>query len=118
MVSLKKLPAAFFRTLQGNEPVRDWLLGLPEGDRKALGHAICDVEYGWPLGMPLCRSLGDGLWEIRASLPSNRIARIIFCVEGSCMVLLHGFIKKTQKTPAPDMALARQRVKELRTHKE
>src|ERR1700760_1259035 len=75
----KKLPAAFYRTPSGTEPVRDWLQDLPRDDRHKLGFDIGTVEYGWPVGMPLCRSLGDGLWEIRSDLPGNRTARVIFC---------------------------------------
>ncbi|UYN98007.1 MAG: type II toxin-antitoxin system RelE/ParE family toxin [Enhydrobacter sp.] len=105
---MKRVPAVFFRTAGGREPVREWLRGLPPEDRKAIGDDIRAVEFGWPLGMPLVRSLGDGLHEVRTRLPSRRIARVIFFVSrrGS-LVLSHGFIKKTQKLPAADMALAR-----------
>lgn len=71
------------------------------------------VQYRWPIGMPLCRSLGEGLWEVRSDLPSNRIARMIFCVAADRIIALHGFIKKTQKTPADDLALARKRKREF-----
>ena len=109
----KKVPARFYLTPTRANPVRDWLAGLPAENRRRIGHDIGTVEYGWPLGMPLCRSLGDGLWEVRSSLPSRRIARVLFCLVGSDLVLLHGFIKKTQKTPADDLALARRRKKEF-----
>jgi phage-related protein len=106
--SLKKVPAIFFRTAGGREAVRDWLKTLPIPDRKAIGDDIRAVEFGWPLGMPLVRPLGDGLHEIRARLPSRRIARVIFFVsDRGYLVLLHGFIKKTQKLPADDLALAK-----------
>jgi phage-related protein len=110
---LKKLPAAFYRSPSGSEPVRDWLKGLPEADRKTVGRDIGLVEFGWPVGMPLCRSLGEGLWEVRSSLPSGRIARVIFCVAQGRMVLLHAFIKKAQKTPPADLAFARKRRREI-----
>ena len=71
------------------------------------------IEYGWPVGTPLCRNMGEGLWEVRCSLPSRRIARVLFCLVRSEVVLLHGFIKKTQKTPPDDLALARKRQKEI-----
>lgn len=71
------------------------------------------VQFRWPVGMPLCRSIGDGLWEVRTSLPSDRIARILFCVNEGRIVVLHGFIKKTQKTPADDLELARKRKREF-----
>ena len=77
------------------------------------GQDIATVEYGWPVGMPACRSLGQGLWEVRSTLPGNRIARVIFCIAHGHMVLLHGFIKKTQKIPDEDLALARRRMKEI-----
>lgn len=71
------------------------------------------VQWRWPVGMPLCRSLRDGLWEVRSALPSDRIARVIFCAHDGVLVALHGFTKKTQKTPADDLDLARKRTKEL-----
>lgn len=108
---LKRLPARFFRSEGGREPVRDWLRGLPFEDRKILGEDIKDVEFSWPIGMPSVRSLGRGLWEVRSLLTHGRIARVIFCVEQECMVLLHGFVKKTQKTPQRDIELARRRRK-------
>ena len=110
---LKKVPAFFFQSGSGAEPVRDWLRELDEDDRKVIGEDIATVEFGWPVGMPLARSLGDGLWEVRCSLPSRREARIIFAVVAGRMVLLHGFIKKTQKTPKSDLDIARKRLKEI-----
>jgi phage-related protein len=86
---------------------------MPQDDRRSLGHDIGLVEFGWPVGMPLCRSLGGGLWEVRSDLASNRTARVIFCTANGRMVLLHGFIKRTQKTPQTDLALARKRQKEI-----
>ncbi|MGD0829551.1 MAG: type II toxin-antitoxin system RelE/ParE family toxin [Terracidiphilus sp.] len=79
--------------------VRDWLKSLPAADRQILGRNLRLVELGWPLEMPLCRPLGGGLWELRSSLSGKRIARVFFCAAQGRMVLLHGFIKKTQKTP-------------------
>jgi len=76
-----------------------------------LGEDIKDVEFSWPIGMPLVRALGGGLWEVRSSLMRGRIGRVLFCVEGECMVLLHGFVKKTQKTPQRDIELALRRRK-------
>ena len=108
---LKRLPARFYRSDSGREPVREWLKGLELEDRKGIGEDIKDVEFSWPIGMPLVRSLGSGLWEVRSSLPRGRIARVIFCVEQGCMVLLNGFIKKTQKTPQHDIDLALKRKK-------
>ena len=103
----KRIPALFFRTEAGGEPVRDWLKTLSVADKKAIGADIMAVEFGWPLGLPLCRPLQDGVHEVRTALDNNRIARVLFYVDGhERMVLLHGFIKKTRKTPAGDLALA------------
>ena len=106
---LKRLPASFYRSDSGREPVREWLKGLEPEERKAIGEDIKDVEFSWPIGMPLVRSLGRELWEVRSSLPRGRIARILFCVDQGRMVLLHGFIKKSQKTSRHDIDLALKR---------
>jgi len=105
----KRVPAIFFRTETGREPVRDWLKSLPyPDDSKRLGEDIKTVEFGWPIGMPVCRPLGHGIYEVRTDLTHHRIARVLFYIDGkSRMVLLHGFIKKTQKMPGEDLALAR-----------
>jgi len=108
---LKRLPARFYRSDSGREPVREWLKSLELADRKVLGEDIKDVEFSWPIGMPLVRPLGNDLWEVRSSLAHGRIARVLFCVTGGQMVLLHGFIKKTQKTPKQDIDLALKRMK-------
>ena len=109
----KKLPARFYRSATGAEPVRDWLLGLSKQDRRTIGLDIATVEYGWPVGMPTCRSLGARLWEVRSDLAQNRIARILFCIAHGHMVLLHAFIKKTQQTPKSDLEIVRSRQKEV-----
>ncbi|HUX85704.1 MAG TPA: type II toxin-antitoxin system RelE/ParE family toxin [Chloroflexota bacterium] len=114
MVALKKIPAVFYRTAQGAEPVRDFLLALPREDRRIVGADIATVEYGWPVGKPTCAPLGLGLWEVRSTLATNRIARVIFTLHDSQMVLLHAFIKKTQKTPPGDLEIARKRMKEAK----
>ncbi len=96
-------------------PVRDWLLSLSDADRKAIGDDIRTAEFGWPIGMPLCRSISGrkGLWEIRANLEGGRIARVLFCINDGAMVLLHGFIKKTQKTPDNELTIAERRMRGL-----
>jgi phage-related protein len=109
----KKLPAFFYESALGNRPVREWLLRLSLEDRKLVGRDIQKVEFGWPLGMPYCRSLGNGLWEIRSDLTNERIGRVIFCIARERMVLLHGFVKKTQKTPPQDLKLALRRMREV-----
>ena len=110
---MKRLPAAFYQLPSGREPVRDWLKALGPEDRKIIGEDIKDVEFSWPIGMPLCRPLGKGLWEVRSDITDGRIARVLFCLHKEKMVLLHGFIKKTQKTPSADIDLAAKRRKEL-----
>jgi len=109
----KIIPAVFYKTDKGNEPVRSWLLKLEKDDRKTVGGDLKDVEYGWPVGMPLCRPLGNGLWEVRSNISDSRIARVIFCIWQEKLALLHGFIKKTQKTPDADIKLALKRKKEI-----
>jgi len=102
----KKITARFYRSEIGRNPVRDWLLALTKEDRQVIGKDIQKVEFGWPIGMPYCRSLGHGLWEVRSNLAGGRIARVIFAIVGGEMVLLHGFEKKSQKTPPRDVDLA------------
>jgi phage-related protein len=104
----RPLPCVFFRTAAGNEPVREWLKGLPEDERKQIGTDILAVQFGWPLGLPLVDSLGDGLWEVRTRLP-NRIARTLFFTHDETIILLHGFIKKTRATPEHELNLAHKR---------
>ena len=102
----------FYRSESGNEPVREWLRRLPKLDRKCIGEDIKTVQFGWPLGMPLIRKVERELLEVRSTL-KNRIARVIFTMSNDQIVLLHGFIKKTQKIPKRDLNLARQRMKQL-----
>jgi phage-related protein len=98
----------FFRTETGREPVREWLKDLPKDERRIIGEDIMTVQFRWPLGMPLVDHLGSGIWEIRSRLV-NRIARTLFFVHEREIILLHGFIKKTRKTPNEDRALALRR---------
>ena len=109
----KRLPVIFFATSAGREPVREWLKELGKDDRREIGADILAVQQGWPLGLPLCRSLGHGLWEVRSPLPSRRIARVIFAFDDETIVLLNGFIKKAQKTPAAEIEIALKRLKEM-----
>jgi phage-related protein len=99
----------------GCEPVRKWLKALSREDKRIVGTDIATVEFGWPVGMPTCRPLSSrrGLLEVRSSLTQNRIARVLFCIHQGHMVLLHGFIKKTQQTPENDLDLAVRRQKEV-----
>lgn len=86
---------------------------MGKDDRFKIGADIMTVEFGWPVGMPTCRAMGNGLYEVRTNLASKRIARTFFFIEEGHMYLLHGFIKKAQKTPKPDLDLARQRKRDL-----
>ena len=105
----KKVTVRFYANSNGGEPVRDWLLDLSDADRKIVGADIATVEYGWPVGMPTCRPLGGGLYEVRCNISSSRIARVIFAFDGPEIILLHAFIKKTQATPKADIELAKSR---------
>ena len=109
----RKIPLIFFRTLAGDEPVREWLKGLPEAERHVIGKDLLRAQWRWPVGMPLCRPLGNGLWEIRTDLPTRRTARVLLCVYRDHLVALHGFIKKTRKTLDEELEIARKRKKEL-----
>ncbi len=109
----QKTPLIFFRTDAGGEPVREWLRGLTEEERQAIGKDLLRAQWRWPVGMPLCRPLGQGLWEVRTDLPANRTARVLLCLYRGHLVALHGWIKKTRTTPAADLAVARKRKKEL-----
>ncbi len=104
------LTVRFFRSDAGNEPVRDWLLEMSAPDRKTIGTDIKTVQFGWPLGMPLVRKMSADLWEVRSRL-DHRIARVLFTTVGQEMVLLHGFIKKSAKTPVDDLDVAKARLK-------
>ncbi|MBI1744556.1 type II toxin-antitoxin system RelE/ParE family toxin [Candidatus Acetothermia bacterium] len=109
----KRIPAAFFRTRTGREPVREWLQSLNKEERRLIGADIKTVEYGWPIGMPLCRSIGNGVWEVRCNLSGNRIARVLFCTHEEKLVLLHGFIKKSRTLPKIDLNLTYERKSQL-----
>jgi phage-related protein len=111
-VDRPRLTVRFYRTGQGREPVRDWLKSLPLAERKAIGDEIRTLQFGWPVGMPLVRKLRPLLWEVRVRL-DDRTARVLFTLVDDEAVLLHGFIKKSQKTPTDDLATALARMKRL-----
>ncbi|MBI4771012.1 MAG: type II toxin-antitoxin system RelE/ParE family toxin [Chloroflexi bacterium] len=113
MASEMRLRVVFYRTGIGNEPVREWLKSLTPEDRKSIGEDVKTVQFGWPLGMPIVRKLEPGLWEVRSGLKGG-VARVVFTVGDGVMVLLHGFIKKTQKTPLSDLNVAREQLSLLR----
>jgi phage-related protein len=112
-----ELDACFYRTQAGNEPVRDWLATLPRDQKRMIGTEIKTIQLGWPLGMPLVRKLERGLWEARVNL-GDTTARVLFTVIGTQMALLHGFIKKSQKTPTIELDTARQRKTALERHQQ
>lgn len=108
----KILTVEFYCETNGNEPVKKWLKSLDKEDRSIIGKDICTAQEGWPLGMPLVKSLGSRLWEVRSTIPKG-IARVIFIIREGQMILIHGFIKKTQKTPLQDIDIAKRRAKNL-----
>jgi phage-related protein len=112
----KKVQVIFYRTQAGTEPVREWIKSLSDLDRKTVGADIGIVEYNWPIGMPLCKSLGNGLWEVRSNIKDG-IARVIFFMHEGSLVLLNGFVKKTQKTPSAEIETALKRKKEIESWK-
>jgi phage-related protein len=113
MQTARKIELVFYRTLSGNEPVREWLIDLPVANRREVGLDLQRVQYRWPVGMPLVRPLGKGLFEVRTPLPDGTTTRVLFCFHCSELYALHGFIKKTQATSALDLEIARKRQKEV-----
>lgn len=111
----QKTPLVFYRNSSGKEPVREWLKALDAPDRLAIGQDLMRAQWRWPVGMPLCRAMGQGLWVIRTELPGNRIARVLLRLDEGVLVALHAFIKKTQKTPDDELKLARKRQKEMKS---
>lgn len=112
MATPRKIPAVFYCSASGGDPVRDWLKGLPKQDRQAIGEDIAYVQYKWPIGKPRVDHLRGPIWEVRSKI-GNRIARVLFAVARSEMVLLHAFVKKAQQTDPADIELALKRLKEF-----
>lgn len=114
----KIVHAAFYRNESGRRPVREWLMELSPGDRRTIGEDIATLEFSWPIGKPKCSPIGGvrGLYEVRSNISSGRIARVFFVVMGSQIVLLHGFIRKSQKTPDKELKLATARMKEVQRY--
>ncbi len=110
---LKPIPLLFWRTSNGREPVKEWLDEFGRDEQRVIGRDIGKVQYGWPVGLPLCRPLGGGMWEVRSTLPSRRESRVLFGFHEGMLIALHALIRKTRKTPPEDLALARSRMKEL-----
>ena len=111
----KLIPLRFWRSAAGREPVRDWLSEMPRDDQRVIGRDIAKVQFGWPIGLPLCRPLSGGMWEVRSSLPSRREARVLFGFHEGELIALHAFYKKTQRTEPEELALARERLKEAKS---
>jgi phage-related protein len=109
----KILMARFYRSADGGEPVRAWLKAFDKDDRRKIGTVIQKLEFGWPIGMPHCRAMGHGIWEIRVTLNDSRALRLLFFIKKAEMILLHGFIKKTSQTPTRDLDTGLKRMKEL-----
>lgn len=109
----KSIPLIFWSSKVGNQPARDWFKALPVLERTKLGKDLRRVQFGWPVGMPLVKSLGMGLWELRRSSPNKREARVPFCIVENTIIVLTGFVKKTQKTPLTELNLATKRMRDL-----
>ena len=114
----KILQAAFFTAGAGKRPVREWLMEFSPEDRKRIGEDIATLEFCWPVGMPKCSPMKGvkGLYEVRSNISSGRIARVFFVLIGNEMVLLHGIVKKTQRTPEKELKLAAARMKEVKRY--
>jgi phage-related protein len=111
--TLPKVALVFYRTERGREPVRDWLKALDRSDRLEIGADLRRLQFRWRVGMPLCRPMGGGLWEVRTNLQGRRIARVFICFDGGVAYALHAFLKTTRTTPDEELALARMRMKEV-----
>lgn len=110
---LKRVQAFFFATDTGHEPVREWLMELDRDDRRELGRSLMTLEFGWPIGMPLARAMGQGLHELRVAISGGRNARVFFYVDRQqFVVLLHATIKRTRTTPKRDLDIARLRMRQ------
>lgn len=112
-MATSKLSINFFRTEQQAEPVRAWLKKLSIEEKLIIGTDLKTIQFGWPIGMPLVKHVGNGLWEARSSLPQGKISRILFVMHNNTIILLHGFIKKSQKTPPKELDLAKKRKQQL-----
>lgn len=110
---LTPIPLRFWRSLTSNEPVREWLNALPREDQRVIGRDIAKAQFGWPVGLPVCRPLGGGLWEVRSTLPSRREGRVLFGFHDGVLIAVHAFIKKTQKTAPEELSFARQRMEQI-----
>lgn len=117
MSATRKISAVFYRSASGDEPVREWLKALDKADRQVIGEDIAYVQYKWPIGKPRVDHLRGSIWEVRSKI-GNRIARVLFAVEGTELILLHAFIKKTQQTNPNDIELASKRLKEWKNGQE
>ncbi len=111
--TVKKISVSFFQNDKGKMPVREWILGFSPDDKKIIGEDIKTAEFGWPVGMPVVKPIGDKLYEVRSSLSDGSEARILFTIYKNYMLLLHGFIKKTQKIQKRELNLARNRMKKF-----
>ena len=109
------LTLTFYKSPMGNDPVVEWFRSLNKADRKCIGLDLLRVQENWPIGMPFCKSLGKGLWEVRSSISNGRISRVLFFMQDEEICVVHGFIKKTQTTPKQELELALRRMKEMQS---
>jgi phage-related protein len=115
---LEAIPVMFWRSASGREPVREWLRELPPEDKRTIGRDLAKLQFGWPVGLPLCRPLSGGLWELRSSLPSKREARVFFGFHEETLIAVHAVIKKGRKAAPEKLVLARQRLKDVESWQE
>jgi len=109
MSSEEILDVVFYRSASEQEPVRHWLKKMVREDRKTIGDDVQTVQFRWPLGMPLVRKMDRGLWEVRSHISKGCIARLFFTIDRREIILLHGIVKKTDKTPQSDITTAKRR---------
>lgn len=108
------LPVSFYKTPNGNDPVADWFRSLAKDDRRRVGLDLLRVQENWPVGMPVCKPLGHGLWEVRTTLADHSAARVLFFLADAEICVVHGFVKKSQSAPRHELELARKRMKEMK----
>ena len=98
--------------------MREWLNELSRDEKRSIGRDLAKVQFGWPVGLPLCRPLSGGLWELRSRCRASARHPVFFGFHDGMLIALHAIFKKTQKTPAGELALAKQRLKEVQSWQE
>ena len=112
-VILKRIQFYPYQTKSGRIPVWEFIMKLPQEDRKKIGHAIKAIEFGWPIGRPVCAKLRGNIWECRVLISDNRQARVLFSPFENKMIALHAIIKKQGPVPKKEIEIAEKRLKIL-----